>query len=184
MFFPSSKCRQRLFAHHRNHGDLTLGVRLRDFRIDRGIVKADSGGILSEIAKVNFANPSPVDCTETHGAWLAGRVQLTVPQFEARKFLASLPDRQHFRMRRGIVHSRNSIRSFGNNAAVFHHNATERAAASGTDIFKRELNGAGHENVVHVGRFRHRGIVKGILISATRESARKSVVMDSFAAAG
>jgi hypothetical protein len=184
MFLPGLKCRQRLLAHHLNHGYLTLGVRLRDFRIDRGIVKADSGGILREIAKVNFANPGPVDCTETHGAGFAGRVQITVPQFEARKFLASLADRQHFRMRRGVVRRRNSIGSLGNDVAVFHDNATERAAASGTDIFKRESNGAGHENVVHVARFRHRGMVKGILISATRESARKSVVMDSFAAAG
>jgi hypothetical protein len=45
------------------------------------------------------------------------------------------------------------------------------------------LNGADHESVVHVAWFRHRVIVKGMPNSATRESARKSVVMDSFAAA-
>jgi hypothetical protein len=45
------------------------------------------------------------------------------------------------------------------------------------------LNGAGHESVVHVASFRHRVIVKGVPNSATHESARKSVVMDSFAVA-
>jgi hypothetical protein len=45
------------------------------------------------------------------------------------------------------------------------------------------LNGAGHESVAHLALFRHRVIVKGMPNSATRESARKSVVMDSFAAA-
>jgi hypothetical protein len=41
------------------------------------------------------------------------------------------------------------------------------------------LNGAGHESVVHAS-FRHRVIVKGVPISATHESARKSVDREHF----
>ena len=158
------------------------GVRLGDFRIDSGIIKADFGSVCCEIAKVNFADPSPVDCAQAHWAGFAGGIKVTAPEFETAKFLASLADGQHFSVRRGIIRRRDLIGAFRYDDAFFDDDSAERAAASGADILERELNGAGHESVVHVAWFRHRVIVKGARTPATRESARKSVDMDSFAA--
>jgi hypothetical protein len=183
MLHPRSKCRQSFLAHHLNHGNLTLRVRLGDLCIDGGIIKADFGSVRCEIAKVNFVNPGPIDCAKAHRAGFAGGVEVTAPEFEAAKSLASLPDGQHFSMRCGIVRRSDLIGSFRYNDAFFDDDGAKRPAASSANIVDRELNGAGHESVVHVASFRHRGIVKGVPISATHESARKSVDRDTFAAA-
>ena len=181
MLLPRSKCRQCFLAHHLNHGNVTLGVRLGDFCIDSGIIKADFRSVRCEIAKVNSVNPSPVDCAQAHWAGFAGGVELTAPEFETAKFLARLADGEHFSVRRRIVHRRNSIRTFRYDDAFFDDDGAERPAAPGAYILERELNGAGHESFVHVAWFRHRVIVKGAT-PTTPESARKSVDMDSFAA--
>ena len=86
-------------------------------------------------------------------------------------------------MRRGIVDRTHPIDTFGDDGAFFDDHATEGAAASRANIFEGELNGASHESAVHVKRFRHRVIVKGLPISGNLAPARKSVVMDSFAVA-
>jgi hypothetical protein len=148
MLFPRSKCRQCFLAHHLNHGNLALGVRLGDFRIDSGIIKADFGSVGCEIAKVNFADPSPVDCAQAHRAGFAGGIKVTAPEFETAKFLARLADSQHFSVRRRVVHRRNLIRTFRYDDAFFDDDTAERAAAPGTYILERELNGAGHEGSV------------------------------------
>src|SRR6266403_2825042 len=182
ILLPRSKCRQCFLAHHVNHGNLTLRVRLGDFRVDSGIIKADFGSVCCEIAKVNLANPGPVDCAQAHRARFAGGVEITAPEFEIAKFLARLADGQHFSVRRRVVHRCNLIRTFGYDDAFFDDDGAERPAAPGAYILERELNGASHESFVHVAWFRHRVIVKGVRIPTTQESARKSVDMDSFAA--
>src|SRR6202163_4560349 len=182
MLLPRSKCRQCFLAHHLNHGNLTLRVRLGDFRVNGGIVKADFGSVCREIAKVYFANPGPVDCAQAHRARFAGGVEITVPEFETAKSLASLSDGQHFSVRCRIVHRRDLIGGFRHDDAFFDDDGAKRPAASGAYILERELNGAGHESFVHVVWFRHRVIVKGARTPTTPESARKSVDMDSFAA--
>src|SRR6266436_3468814 len=90
ILLPRSKCRQCFLAHHLNHGNLALGVRLGDFRVDSGIIKADFGSVCCEIAKVNFADSSPVDCAQAHRARLARGIEVTAPELEAIKSLASL----------------------------------------------------------------------------------------------
>src|ERR1700681_1045676 len=162
MLLPRSKCRQCFLAHHLNHGNLTLRVRLGDFRVNGGIVKADFGSVCREIAKVNFANPGPVDCAQAHRARFAGGIEVTAPEFEAAKSLASLPDGQHFSVRRGIVRRRDLIGGFRYDDASFDDDGAKRPAASGTDIVDRKLNGARHESGVPVASFRHRVIVKGM----------------------
>ena len=181
MLLPRSKCRQCFLAHHLNHGNLALRVRLGDFRVDSGIIKADFGSVCRQIAKENFANPGPVDRSQAHRTWFAGSVEVAVPEFEAAKFLASLPDSQHFSVRCGIIRRSDPIGGFRYDDAFFDDDGAERPAAPGAYILERELNGAGHESFVHVVWFRHRVIVKGVR-SPTEESARKSVDMDSFAA--
>ena len=89
------------------------------------------------------------------------------------KFLARQPNRQHLRMCRGIVRRSDLVRALGDDVAIFCDNTTERAATPRTDIRNRKLNGAGHESVVHWAWFRHRVIVKGVKISAARESTGK-----------
>lgn len=84
-------------------------------------------------------------------------------------------------MRCGIIRRRDLIGGFRYDDAFSDDDGAERSAA-GAYILERELNGAGHERVVHVAWFRHRVIVKGVRIPTTQESARKSVDMDSFAA--
>jgi len=98
---------------------------------------------------------------------------------------ASLPDGNNFSVRRGIVGRCNLIRGFRYDVAIFHDDGAEWTAAPGAYILERELNGAGHESLVHLAWFRHPHcvIVKGVLTSATRARARKSVVMNAFAAA-
>lgn len=183
MLLPRSKCRQCFFAQHLNHGNSALGVGPRDLRINSGIVKADFGSVGCKIAKINFVDVRPIDRSETHGAGFAGGIEITAPQFEAAKFLARLPDREHLGVRCGIVRCSDLIGSLRYDDAFFDDDGAERSTASGTDIVDRELNGAGHESVVHLPLFRHRVIIKGVPISATHESARKPVDMDSFAAA-
>jgi len=185
MLLPRSKCRQRFLAHHLHHGDLALRVRLLDFRIDRGIIEADFRGVRGEIAKINPVNPSPVDCAQAHRAGFAGSVEVAAFKLEDSKFPAGLADGQHFSVRRGIVGRCNLIRGFRYDGAIFNYDRAEWTAAPGAYILERELNGADHECFVHVAWFRHPHcvIVKGVLTSATRARARKSVVMDSFAAA-
>jgi hypothetical protein len=85
-------------------------------------------------------------------------------------------------VRCGIIRRCDLIGGFRYDNAFFDDDGAERPAAPGAYILERELNGAGHESFVHVAWFRHRVIVKGMPNSATRESARKSVDMDSFAA--
>jgi hypothetical protein len=157
-------------------------VRLGDFCIDRGIIKADFRSVRCEIAKVHSVNPSPVDCTQAHGAGFAGGIEVTAPEFETAEFLARLADGQHFSVRRRIIHRRNLIRALRYDDAFFDDDGAERAAAPGAYILERELNGASHESFVHVAWFRHRVIVKGAWTPTTPGSARKSVDMDSFAA--
>ena len=157
-------------------------MRLGDFCIDSGIIKADFRSVRREIAKVNFANPGPVDCAQAHRARFTGGVEVTAPELEAIKSLARLSDGQHFSVRRGIVHRRNLIRTFRYDDAFFDDDGAERPAAPGAYILERELNSAGHESFVHVAWFRHCVIVKGAWIPTTQEFARKSVDMDSFAA--
>ena len=182
MLFPRSKRRQCFVAHHLNHGNLALGVRLGDFFIDSGIIKADFRSVRCEIAKVNSVNSSPVDCAQAHGAGFAGGIEVTASEFETAKFLARLADGQHFSVRRGIVHRRNLIRTFRYDDAFFDNDTTEWPAAPRAYILERQLNGAGHERFIHVAWFRHRVIVKGAWTPTTQESACKSVDMDSFAA--
>ncbi len=157
-------------------------MRLGDFRVDGGIIKADFRSVRCEIAKVNSVNPSPVDCAQTHRAGFARGVEVTAPEFETSKFLARLADGHHFSVRRRIIHRRNLVCAFRYDDAFFDDDGAERPAAPGAYILERELNGAGHESFVHVAWFRHRVIVKGAQTPTTRESARKSVDMDSFAA--
>src|SRR5208282_1210311 len=185
MLLPGSKGRQCFLAHHLSHGNLALRVRLLDFRIDRGIVKADSCCVRGEIAKVNSVDASPIDRTEAHGAGFAGSVEIAALKLEESKFLAGLANGQYFSVRRGIVGRCNLIRGFRYDVAIFCDDGAERTTAPGAYIIKRELNRAGHESFVHGAWFRHPHcvIVKGVLTSATRACARKSVVMDSFAAA-
>src|SRR5271165_1534835 len=159
-------------------------MRLGDFCVNCGVIKADSGGVRGEIAEVNFVNPGPVDCTQAHGAGFAGSVEIAASKFEAAKPLAGLANRQHFSVRGGIVRGRDLIYTFGYDLAFLHDDTTERPTAPGTDVFEGELYGAGHENVVRVAWFRHCVIVKRLPNSATRAGARQSVNMDSFAAAG
>ncbi len=182
MLLPRSKCRQCFVAHHLNHRDLALGVRLGDFFIDSGIIKADFRSVRREIAKVNSVNPSPVDCAQTHWAGFARGIEVAAAEFETAKFLARLADGDHFSVRRGIVHRRNLVCAFRYDDAFFDDAGAERPAAPGAYILERELNGAGHERFIHVAWFRHRVIVKGARTPTTPESARKSVDMDSFAA--
>jgi hypothetical protein len=171
MLLPRSKCCQCFLAHHLNHGNLALGVRLGDFCIDSGIIKADFRSVRCEIAKVNSVNPSPVDCAQAHWAGFAGGIEVTAPEFEIVKFLARLADGQHFSVCRGIVHRRNLIRTFGYDDAFFDDDTAERPATPGAYILERELNGAGHESLVYVAWFRHRVIVKGTWTPTTQESA-------------
>jgi hypothetical protein len=182
MLLPRPKCRQCFLAHHLDHGNLALGVRLGDFCIDRGIIKADFRSVRCEIRKVHSVNPSPVDCTQAHWAGFAGGIEVTAPELETAKFLARLADGQHFSVRRRIIHRRNLIRALRYDDAFFDDDGAEGAAAPGAYILERELNGASHESFVHVAWFRHRVIVKGAWTPTTPGSARKSVDMDSFAA--
>jgi hypothetical protein len=80
---------------------------------------------------------------------------------------------QNLRMCGGIVCRRNSIRAFGNDIVVFCDDATERSAAPGANVLDRKLDGARHERAVHVSRFHHRVIIKGVRISATPDLPRK-----------
>src|ERR1700737_1720269 len=139
VLLPHSKCRQCFLAHHANHGNLTFGVRLGDFRVDCGIVKADFGSVCCEVAKVDFANPGPVDCAQAHRARFAGGVEITAPEFEAANSLASLPDGQHFSVRCGIIRRRHLIDGFRYDGAFLDDDGAKRAAASGTDLVAREL---------------------------------------------
>ena len=182
MLLPRSKCRQGFLAHHLNHGNLALGVRLGDFCVDCRIIKADFRRVRCEIAKVNSVNSSPVDRAQAHGARFAGGIEVTAPEFETAKFLTRLADGQYFSVRRGVVHRRNLIRTFRYDDAFFDNDTAEWPAASGAYILERQLNGAGHESFVHVAWFRHHVIVKGARTPSTWESVRKSVDMDSSAA--
>src|ERR1700687_6297373 len=130
MFLPGSKCRQCFLAHHLNHGNLALGVRLGDFRIDSGIIKTDLRGVRCEIAKVDSVNPSPVDCAQAHWAGFAGGIEVTAPEVETAKFLARLADGPHFSVRRGIGHRRTLIRTFRYDDAFFDDDGAERTAAA------------------------------------------------------
>src|SRR5271166_4950842 len=106
---PGAKRLERFFSHHRNHGNLALRMRLSKLFVDRGIVKPDFRGVRAEIGKVDSVHSSPVDRPHTHGTWFAGGIKIAAPKFEAPKFLASLSNRQHFSVRRRIVHRRHSI---------------------------------------------------------------------------
>ena len=123
-----------LLAHDLNHGILALRVGPGEFLVGSGIGKPDFGSVLGEIAEE----------------------KVTVPEFEAAKFLASVADGQPFSVRGGIIHRSDLIYAFGYDLAFFHDDATERLTASGTDIFERELDGAGQEGVALAFGLRHR----------------------------
>src|SRR5271166_4998685 len=125
-------------------------MRLRDFAVDQRVVKADLRGIGIGVAEINAGEPSPVDCSQTHGTRLAGSVDLAAFKVEDAKFLAGVADGADFGMRRGIVGGSYLIRALSDNRAVFHDDRTEGATASRVDVIDRELNGAGHERIVHV----------------------------------
>src|SRR6202521_3439777 len=85
-------------------------------------------------------------------------------------------------MRGGIIPGSDLIGALGNNLAVFYHNRPKGPAAVREDVLNRELNGAGHERIVHVfalsmrkssGACRHQQLAPG-----------KSVDIDFLAAAG
>src|SRR5580700_2645411 len=134
LVFPCPKRRQGLFAHHLNHRNLALRVRLRDFSIDQRIVKPDSGSIGIGIAKINAGKASPVDCTQTHGARLAGSVDLAAFQIEDSKFLAGRANGNYLGVRGWIVGRGDLIGGFGNHGPVFDYDSAERSAASGVDV--------------------------------------------------
>ena len=122
MVLPCTKRSQCFLAHHRNHGDLSLGVGLGEFRVNGGVVKADFRGVGGEVGEVDFVNTCPVNSAQAHGARFAGRIEVTAAKLEIPKFTAGLTDRQDFCVRRRIVHSRNSIRRFGYDLALFDDN--------------------------------------------------------------
>jgi len=53
-------------------------------------------------------------------------------------------------VRGGVVVDRDAIDALRNDFAVFHDDGAERATLAREDIIEGELNGAGHERVVHV----------------------------------
>src|SRR5258708_39002712 len=122
----------------------------REFAIDQRIVKSNLRRIRTGIRKINSRQPSPVDRSQAHGARLAGTIDLAAFQIESAEFLAGFANGEHFRVGGGIVRGSHLIRAFANDGAVFHDYRTERSAASRVDVINRELNGAGHERVVHV----------------------------------
>lgn len=164
MLLPLPERCERLIPHQLNHGNLALGMRLRDFCIDRGIVKADFGGVCRQIAKKNSVDAGPVNGAKAHGTRFAGRVQYTAAQFKASKLLARVADGYNFRVSSGIVAGGNLIRSLSENSALFYDDGSKRATSSRTDVFERQLYGASHESVVHVASFCHRGIVMSVSI--------------------
>jgi len=117
MVLPCTKRSQCFLAHHRNHGDLSLGVGLGEFRVNGGVVKADFRGVGGEVGKVHLVDPGPVNSAQAHGARFAGGVQITAAKLETPKFPAGLTDRQYFGVRGRIVHRGNPIRSFGQDLA-------------------------------------------------------------------
>jgi hypothetical protein len=118
--------------------------------IDQRVVKADLRGIGIGVGEINAGEPGPVDGSQAHGTRLAGSVDLAAFKIEDAKFLAGIANGADFGMRGGIVGGSNLIRAFGNNRAVFHNDRAEGATASRVDVIDRELNGAGHERIVHV----------------------------------
>ena len=90
----------------------------------------------------------------------------------------------HFRVRSRIIGGSDLIRAFGDDAAVFHDNRAEGSAASRVDVVNRELNGTGHERIVHVvGQCCAYLCLASGYAGASDSLTRKSVDMDSFAAA-
>src|SRR6201998_3511783 len=84
LLFPRSKSFQSLLAHQRDHGDRPVGAGPCCLLVNEGVGKANFGGILRGVGKIDAHGPSPINGPQTHRARFAGCVELTVFQFEIR----------------------------------------------------------------------------------------------------
>src|ERR1700733_606716 len=125
-------------------------MRLRDFVIDQRIVESDLGRVSIAIAKIDAGEASPIDCPQTHGAGLTGRVNLATFEIEDAEYRACLAYGDNFRVCGRIVRGSDLVCSLRDNRAVLHHDRPEGTAVPGENVFKGEVNGASHERIVHV----------------------------------
>jgi len=150
VFFPGPQRGERLFLHHLNHRNRALGKGLRKFLVDERVVETNLGSVGGNIAVVNASQAGPVDRAKTHWTGLAGGIDLAIMKVEGVEFGACFSDGNQFGVRRRIVDRCDAIYAFGDDATVFHDYGAEGPAFAGEHIIDGELNGAGHERVVHV----------------------------------
>src|SRR5438105_12889209 len=82
---PGAKRFERLVAHHLCHGDFALRERRGQFMVNQGIIKADSGRVLSRVGKKDALRPRPIDGPQAHRTGLACAVQIASRQLKRLK---------------------------------------------------------------------------------------------------
>ena len=129
--------------------------------VNKIVVEADSGGVLSGRSKINAIEPRPVDRGETHRAGLATGVENAAAQLEAFQIAAGVADRGDFGVRGGIEKTRHLVPAAANNFAVAHNDRAERSAAVFAHAGAREVDRFAHPTRVRrviIGGIRHRRI--------------------------
>src|SRR5215469_7675948 len=85
---PGPERFERFIAHDLNHGDFPLGMRLRDFPVNKRIIEAGSRRVGRRAGVVYAGGSRPIDGPQAHGTGLAGRVELATAKLEAAEFRA------------------------------------------------------------------------------------------------
>src|SRR5260370_7354956 len=80
--FPGGESLKGFVAHHLDHGDFSLGDWPAQLSANKGIIKARVRGILRRACEEDARRTRPIDCSETHRAGLASRVQVAGGQLE------------------------------------------------------------------------------------------------------
>src|SRR6266849_11187394 len=96
------------------------------FIVDESVVEARRGGIRGSARVKDARRACPINCALAHWARLTSRVEVASGNLKIIQIAAGLANGDDFGVRGGVVGRSDTVRSFGDHAAVFHDESRER----------------------------------------------------------